>query len=343
MKQKKKRVIWASIALLAMVAMMAPAALAEDRGEMPDEDDFFWDVFAEMTTPEDSSGCVSALNTYIANHPEEFGSENTAEILSQMTEMCTQVGLMRTDMQSSMTAEGVATSLFDSGNTNWHAISGLYFQKSENGEPMGRISFSETIDFMSYRFFTFMNNFDNMVQFNDGFISLNASMVPNMINYGATLTMYGLNFDEQPDIYVSNGQTMRKAVEGEDLSGISYDADAGTLSFTPGHFSSFKAVQKGSSVRTMKIRSVKKKSIKYKASKNSFKVTVRGKNLRSGNADVNCTLGFYQASKVYVSKNGKHLKCTYDMDDFSVAGRYPMTVTIPGVGEVTRANAVRIR
>ena len=39
-------------------------------------------------------------------------------------------------------------------------------------------------------------------------------MVPDMINYGTTFTMYGLDFSEQPDIYVSNGATMRKAVGG---------------------------------------------------------------------------------------------------------------------------------
>lgn len=182
-----------------------------------------------------------------------------------------------------------------------------------------------------------------MIRFDNGCISLNAAMVPNMVNYGATLTMYGLDFSQMPDIYVSNGATVRKAVEGEDLSGISYDASAGTLSFTPGHFSSFRAVAQGTNIKTMKITSVKKKSIKYKPNKNSFKLTVRGKNLRQGNEGTDCTLGFKQAQKVYVSKNGKHIKCTFRMNDFSMMGYYPLTVTILGIGEVTKVNAVRIR
>lgn len=344
MKKTKKRAVLASIAIFAMIAMTTPAVLAEDRGEMPAENDFFWDIFAEMSTPEDYSGCVAALNTYVTNHPDEFGAgDGVNQIVSQMTEMCTQVGLMRTDMQTNMNADGVATSLFDAGNTNWHAINGLYFQKSEDGAPMGRISFSNTIDFMTYRFFTFMNNFGNMVQFNDGYISLNAAMVPDMINYGTTFTMYGLDFSEQPDIYVSNGANMRKAIEGTDLSGIVWDATAKILSFTPGHFSSFKAVAKGSSLKAMKISSVKKKTIKYNAKKSTFKLTVKGRNLYKKGSDIGCTLGFQQAAKVRAAKNGKKVTCTFGMSSFSVKNYYPLEISIIGNGAVTKTNAVRIK
>lgn len=344
MKQKKGKITLASVALLAMVAMTAPTALAEDRGEMPAESDFFWDIFAEMSTPNDYSGCVAALNNYVANNPDEFGAgDDVDQIVSQMTEMCVQVGMMRTEMQTSMTAEGVETSLFDAGNTNWHAISGLYFQKSENGAPMGRISFANTVDFMSYRFFTFMNNFGNLVQFNDGYISLNAAMVPEMINYGTSFTMYGLDFDQTPDIYVSNGQTMRKAIEGTDLSGVVYDANAGTLTFTPAHFSSFKVVQKDSTLKTMKITKVDPKNRKYNASKSTFQVNVKGRNLYKSGSDVSCTLGFSQASKVSAKKNGKRVKCTFSMSEFSTLGYYPLTISIIGQGEVTRINAVRMK
>lgn len=136
---------------------------------------------------------------------------------------------------------------------------------------------------------------------------------------------------------------MRKAIEGTDLSGIVWDAAANNLSFTPGHFSSFKAVEKGSTLRSMKISSVKKKSIHYKANKNSFKITVKGKNLRQGDGEVDCTLGFKQAQKIYVSKNGRHINCTFQMSDFSVRGYYPLSISSNGNGEVTKTNAVRIR
>ena len=338
-----RRAILASVALIAIVAMSVPVFAAPGDRALPAENDMFWYIFADMTTPDDYAGCVAALDNYIAQYPDIFNTEDIRNsVRSEMTGMCTGVGQMRTDMQTDMTTDGVATSLFDAENTDWHAISGLYFQKSENGAPMGRISFGNTIDFMTYRFFAFMNNFGNLVQFNDGYISLNAAMVPNMINYGASLTMYGLDFDQIPDIYVSNGANMRKAIVGTDLSGISYDVATGTLTFTPGHFSSFKAVAKGSSLKKMKISSVKKKTIKYKAGK-TFKLTVKGKNLYKKGSNVNCTLGFQQAQRVWTTKKGNKVTCRYGMDSFSDLGTFPLTITVAGNGEVTKTNAVRVR
>jgi len=344
MKKTKKRAILASIAIFAMVAMAAPAG-ADDhqRGDLPPADSLFWNVFSRMTTPGDTTGCNAALGDYITAHPDEFGGPDVDQMRSEMTQICTQVASMPEDMRSGMTSDGVETSLFNAENTDWHAISHLYFQKlGDNDAPMGRISFSQTIDFMSYRFFNFMNNFDNMIRFDGGYISLNAAMVPDMIDYGATLTMYQLGFDQQPDIYVSSGANMRKAIEGTDYSDLVWNDAENSLSFTPGHFSSFKAVQQGSTVKKMKISSVKKKSIKYKAGK-TFKLTVKGKNLYKKGQDVSCTLGSQQAERVWTSKKGNKVTCRYGMDSFSSLGTFPLTVSINGQGEVTKTNAVRVR
>ncbi len=343
--KKGRNALLALVAIFAMFAMAVPAMAEPSDHELPAETDFFWDVFAQMSTPDDTATCIIALNAYIAAHPDEFGGPgaDVSQVQAEMSQMCTQVAQMRTEMQTSMTSEGVETSLFDDANTNWHAIDGLYFQKSENGAPMGRISFSEAIDFMSYRFFNFMNNFGNMIQFNDGYISLNASMVPDMINYGTTFTMYGLDFSEVPDIYVSNGSNMRKAIEGTDVSGIVWDPVARTLSFTPGHFSSFRAVEKGSRVKTMKITKVDPRKVKYRANKSTFRINVKGKNLYKKGSSTECTLGFSQATKVSAARNGKRVKCTFTMSEFSTLGYYPLAISIAGQGEVTKTNAVRMR
>lgn len=337
MKQKK-RTILASIAVFAMVAMASPVMAEPNDHEMPAQNDPFWTFFAQMNHPTDTENCTTAVTNYV--NGLGYGEERRQAELQGMLGFCTGVSTMASQMQTDMTAEGVLTSLFDN-TTDWHNMTGLYFQKSENGSPMGRISFSETIDFMSYRFFNFMNNFGTMVQFNDGYISLNAAMVPDMINYGASLTMYGLDFDEVPDIYVSSGATMRKAIEGTDVSGITYDSSAGTITFTPGHFSSFRVVEKGTTVSTMKIGHLSKRSVKYNARKSTFQVRMKGRGLRGEN--VNCTLGFNGARYVSSSNNGRTMRCTFSMEDFSTTGYYPLTVSVPGRGEVTRANAIRIR
>jgi hypothetical protein len=344
MKKTKKSVL-VSIAIFAMMAMAAPViADNHQRGDLPPEDSMFWEIFSQMETPSDTVECNAALSSYISSHPEEFGGPDVDQIRSEMSRMCTEVAAMPSDMESNMASYRVTTNLFDPGNTNWHSIDSLYFQKEgDGGMPMGRISFSGKIDFMSYRFFNFMNNFDNMVKFDGGYVSLNASMVPDMINYGATLTMYQLGFDQLPDIYVSNGSSMRQAIEGTDISGIVWDPDANSLSFTPGHFSSYKAVQQGTKIKNMKISSVKKKTIKYNARKNTFNLTVKGKNLYKRGSDISCTLGFEQAQRVHAGRSGKTVKCTFGMASFSSLGTFPITISIEGQGEVTRTSAVRIK
>jgi len=332
----------ASIAIFAMVVMAAPVMAEPSDHEMPAEDDIFWTLFAQMTHPTDTSGCTTAVTNYV--NGLGYDAERTQAELQGMLGFCTGIAGMPADMQSSMVAEGVETSLFS--NSNWHSVTGLYFQKSENGLPMGRISFNQTIDFMTYRFFNFMNNFGNLVQFNDGYISLNAAMVPEMVNYGASFTMYGLDqFSEQPDIYVTaeNGRQMKKAVEGVDLSDLSWNSAEKSLTFTPEHFSAFRVVQKGSKVKSMKITSVTKRNIRYNARKNDFKIKVKGRNLRKAGVGTSCTLGFEHAQAVRTSSNGKRIICTFEMADFSTLGYYPLAVSVPGIGEVTRVNAVRMR
>lgn len=338
--QKPKKAILASIAIFAMMAMTIPVGATEhSRGDMPAENDVFWTLFALMDHPTDYTNCEVAVTAYVNELGYDAG--RTQEELQGMLGFCTGVASMPADMQSSMTAEEVETTLFD--NSNWHHINGLYFKKSENGVPMGKISFSHEIDFMTYDFMTFMNNFGNMVQFNDGYISLNAAMIPTMINYGTTFTMYGLHFPTQPDIYVTTagGSTMRKA-NSSDISGISYNAATGELSFTPGHFSAFKAVAKGTKVKKMKISSVKPKTVKYNAGKSTFTITVKGTSLYSASG-LTCMLGFNSANVVRSNKKGKKITCQFDMSEFSVKGWYPLAVTASGVGEVRKTNGVKIK
>jgi hypothetical protein len=180
-----------------------------------------------------------------------------------------------------------------------------------------------------------MQNLPNLLTFQNGYISLNAEMVPELANYGATLTMYGLDFSETPDIYVDGVLA--------DASALGAVYSNGTLIFNAEHFSSYRAVEKGSRVAAMRIKWNNKRSLKYNARKSTFKVKVKGTGLRSSSASTVCQLGFYSASNVKVSQNGKKATCTFSMSDFSTVGYYPLTISIAGVGEVTRENAVRVK
>jgi len=357
MKTKKIWLLGAAAATVFALAQIGTAQASPSDRELPAEDDIFWQVLSVMSTPADTTACQNKINqmaadgtltTYINTHRDELMDEGapqggewqgggpTAEEMAQgFGQMCTSLAQMPTQMQADMAQEGVTSSLFDAAN--WHSVSGLYFQKA--GE--GRIAFTNTIDFLTYRFFRFMSNFDSMVQMDNGYISLNAAMATDFQTYGATLTMFGLNFGETPDIYV-NGQL----ATGSDVNNVTYDQNAGTLTFDASHFSSYRAVSKGSKVKAMAITKVNKKSkrITYNAAKSTFQVKVNGRNLKpSSGQTIRCTLGYEEATKVSYSKKGKSATCVFPMSYFEDKGTFPLTLTITGKGEVTKANAVIIR
>lgn len=333
--QKTKKSILASIAIFAMVAMSIPVFAASGDRDLPGENEPFWTIFANMDSPTDYEDCMTAVTSYVSGIQDERQRQGEQEGMSQM---CTEFQAMPAQMELDMASEGVTSNLFAA--SNWHTVSGLYFQK----EGMGKIQFTNTIDFMSYRFMTFMSNFQNMVQFNDGYISLNASMVTDMKYYGTQLTMLGLHFPTTPDIYVTdaNGTTMHLATDS-DISGVIYDPIFGTLTFNASHFSAFKAVTKGSKVTAIKITKVTPNKVKYSAKKRTFKITVKGKGLYKKGSGTSCKMGFQEAAKVKVSRNGKNAVCTFGMSSFSTLGLYTVSFTVAGQGEVTKANAVRVR
>lgn len=316
----------------------------------PDEDDIFWETLAAMDNPNDVVGCKAKidelwasgeLNRYDVERRRAAGQTVPDSELYDMSEehrVSQTAGYYNTCenfdegfeiMRSSMEQYGKTSNIWDMDD--WHNVVGLYFMS----EGEGRIDFGRTLDFMSYRFQMFMQNLPNLLSFQNGYISLNAEMVPELANYGATLTMYGLNFSETPDIYVDG-----VLASASDMGAVYSN---GTLTFSAEHFSSYRAVAKGSNVSAMRINWNNNRKLKYNARKRTFKVKVKGRGFRSSNASTVCQLGFYNATKVSVSRNGKKATCTFNMSDFSEAGYYPLTISITGAGEVSRENAVRVR
>ena len=332
----KAKIVGALVFFLALG--FAGNALAFDN---PDEDDIFWDTLAAMDNPNDVDGCKAKIDelaatgelwTYDVEKRREAGQDVSGEVWSgdpaQVASLtsgyyntCENFDEGFEIMRTSMEQYGKTSNIWDMDD--WHNVNNLYFQSA--GE--GKIYFDRTLDFMSYRFQVFMQNLPNLLTFQNGYISLNAEMVPELANYGAVLTMYNLDFDATPDIYL----------------GAVYDAAAGTLIFNAQHFSSFRAVGRGSSVSAMRIKWNNNRKVKYKARKRTFKIKAKGTGFRSSSAPTTCTLGFYEAIKVKVSRNGKKATCTFNMSDFSQTGYYPLTISIDGVGDAARENAVRIR
>ena len=339
--------------LIAVVALLQAASVSAF--DNPDEDDIFWQTLSTMDNPNDVEGCrakidelwnaselgridverIEAAGEVIANREEEINSRDEAKRISLTSgyyNSCAGLDEGFEIMRSSMEQYGKTSNIWDMAD--WHNVNGLYFESQ--GE--GKIYFERTIDFMSYRFQIFMQELPKLMMFDKGYISLNAEMVPELKNYGAVLTMYNLSFSQAPDIYVNGVKA-----NSNDL-GVVYDASAGTLTFNASHFSSYRAVQKGTKVKKMKMGKLTKKSknITYNANKSTFKIKTTGNNLKSKGKTTVCTLGYYESISAKPSKNGKSIVCTFNMDDFSQTGYYPLSISIYGLVEVSKQNAVRI-
>lgn len=136
---------------------------------------------------------------------------------------------------SQMTNEGVATNLGD--QSDFSRISGLYFQKSEAGQNIGRIAFLSEMNFTDRDALTWMQSLDSKLDISQGVISLDADLIKNLTDTQASLTMYNITLNN-PKILV-DGQNDSGGV----VSGLSYDRTAHSITFNAAHFTTFTATE----------------------------------------------------------------------------------------------------
>ena len=180
--------LWLGGLIFTLALLWSGNALAFDN---PDEDDIFWQTLSTMDNPNDLEGCRAkidelwnagelgrvdverreAAGEVITNRDIEINDRSEAKRISLTSgyyNSCANLDEGFEIMRTSMEQYGKTSNIWDM--TDWHNVSGLYFQSA--GE--GRIGFERTLDFMSYRFQIFMQNFPSLVSFQNGYISLNA-------------------------------------------------------------------------------------------------------------------------------------------------------------------------
>ncbi len=318
-----KKIIFLAVALflsLQALSGVCKAADSEDESVLPAENDVFWQILAQLKRPDDPS-CVIVAKDKAGMNDEtalKFCAQ-TADIVNVLDEKMSNAGLFFSGSQT--------TNL--KLELNWHEITNLTFD-----HPLGKLTFNGKIDLMSYKFMNLMNALDNMMKFGGAYFSLNAAMIPELSSFNPSLVMKNLDFDSDPVIYV-NG----KEATDEDIDDYKWDKLNGTLSFSPNHFSFFKAVKKGTKIKKIKIKKATNRVIKLNSEKGIFTVGVKGKNIRGKNRT--CTIGF--GTSIKAKTKGSYLICTFRMSDFNQKGKYPLTVSAPGLGDNTRQSYIALR
>jgi hypothetical protein len=125
---------------------------------------------------------------------------------------------------------------------------------------------------MSHDFMLFLQTLTSRLDIANEEISLDADIVAGLRNSGAILTMKNVsNFDE-PEILVNDEEDDAGVV-----SGLSYDQTNHIITFNAAHFTSFKAVEKGSNGSRPKITDVDTYQYKNSSGNQRIKVTIEGK------------------------------------------------------------------
>lgn len=280
---KEKSLLFSAVlSLLLLLPGMVKAEVGPGE-ELPAVGDPFWNVMSQIDRPDDPT-CTAKATVILNAAGLPGGAERAAAT-------CQSIGWIITTMEPSLESEGVTTNLFD--QTNWHSITGLYFQ-----EESGKIEFTNSIDFMSRDFMLFLSSLVSKLDFAPEEIGLDADLVNGMRNAGTVITMWNVSDFDDPEILV-DGEADEEGV----VSGMSYDAATNTIIFNAAHFTTFKAVEKGSAdTKRPKITKVEYQQYTSNKGKVKIKMTIKGKNLGK-NAKVK--LGRQYADTVKYYNSGK--------------------------------------
>jgi hypothetical protein len=268
---------------------------------LPSEDDPFWEIVSSLDTPTDND-CHAVAQTEYSTLPLIYGDGHDAA-----TGSCAALAAMM-DMATTFTASGIETNLFE--KTDWHDITGLYFEM----EGFGKIEFSNSIDFLNFDFLTFISTFAERMEMSQGEISLDADIVGGLAGYGAVLTMYNAGNFTDPEILVDGAPD-----SGGVVSGLTYDPTTHNITFDAAHFTTFKASEKDSDASSHKPRIDDIDIEKYKTSDGvaMVKITLEGKHFKKS-TDV--TLGGKDASKT-TYKSKREIVATFKVKSLLKAGK----------------------
>ena len=142
------------------------------------------------------------------------------------------------DLLSQLASEGVTSNIADQQDLS--RTQNLYFDRTN----YGRIAFASEINLTDRDAMTWLRFLGQKLEISHGRISLDAEMIKNLVDTQATLTMRNIDM-QNPTIRVTN--TDGTPGDSSIVSGLTYDKNAKTLTFTAAHFTTFEAVDAGSS------------------------------------------------------------------------------------------------
>lgn len=285
----KKKILLS--ALLFSFCLLIPGLAGAAGSDLPEENDPFWTITGSLNRPNDPT-CQSKTEALLTSLGLPGGTERAVATCAGVARMM--------EMESAMSSDGVSSNLFD--QTDWHHVQNLYFDA-----PEGRIAFTNEIDFMSRSFLLFLETITSRLGMDQDEIALDADIVNGMRGYGAVLTMKNASDFNEPEILVNDAADNEGVV-----SGLNYDRTSNTITFNAAHFTTFKAVEKGSALaKQPKITKVEFAQYKSHKGKTKIKMTISGRNLTK---NTKVRLGRQYADNIKYSSS-KKIKAYFTLSD----------------------------
>ena len=221
---------------------------------------------------------------------------------------------------SMMTSAGVTTNL--TSQTDYSRTTDLYFEMTDRG----RITFLSPINFTDRYALQWMQTLDQKLDLSvPGRISLDATLIRDLADTNAQLTMYGLTLAD-PQIMVDGAADSSGIV-----SGVTYNRSTGTLVFTAAHFTTFTAVERTTSASSA--GTVKAPTCSDPPPSNAphlFQIYTSGNSAKLFFTPANDNLSYYYVA-YGLSNNDERFGVSYShglskgVVDYSVQGLLPKT------------------
>ena len=132
----------------------------------------------------------------------------------------------------------VANNLNDVTTANIGSFSGLYFEKSISGTPVGKLTFSAALNLSSDETKTFLQNLGTKLDQGNGRIALDVSTAAALAGKGAALEMYNVTSASESNLIVRDDEGNIIDASGI-VSNFTYNSDTDTVSFNTSHFTQF--------------------------------------------------------------------------------------------------------
>lgn len=199
---------------------------------------------------DDSNIDNTTVGSYIVTYSVTDANGNEAEEITRTVNVVDSIDSAFNTISSSLAGDGIASNIGNVTTDNIQNFSGLYFEKSIDGNKVGKITFTAGLDLSDPDTQDFLQNLGDYMEANPGSMSFDATTEAGMKAAGAEIRMYGINalgYYNVASIIVKDddGNILSEGDEDyPDLTGISYaSTDGGTLIFTTEHFTQFELDQ----------------------------------------------------------------------------------------------------